>query len=153
MPDDLSPFGPPPLGPPEKIGLFGKAKPLPPPPVDVSGIQKDINTLTTRFIVSEERYSDLRRKLQFVENNMLANHKKALSEIKILNGEVAEMRRTIEAVEDKIVLLIKELQLSAKREDVDVLKRYVELWEPAKFATFNYVDKAIKDAGEEKGDD
>jgi len=146
MPDDFPPLTPPPIGPSPKPGLFGKPKEQPMPLPDVSGIQKDINTLNTRFIVSEERYNDLRRKLQFVENNMLTNHKKAMNEIKSLNADLSDVKRSIEAVEDKIVLLIKELQLGAKREDVDVLKKYVELWEPAKFATFNYVDKSIKEA-------
>lgn len=150
MPDDLPALGPPPTGPPPKMGLFGKPKELPPPPMDTSGLQRDVNTLNTRILVSEERYTDLRRKLQLIESNMLANHKKAMTEIKIINSEISDIKRTVEAVENKIILLIKELQLSAKKEDIDLLKRYVELWEPAKFATFDYVDKAIKDALEKE---
>ncbi len=145
MPDELPPL--PPLGPPPapKPGLFGaKPKDLP-PPMDFTGIQKDINTLNTRLRVGEERYADLRAKLQLLEQNMLSHQKKLSQDMKNFNAEFMEIKRTLGEVENKIILLIKEIQLTAKKEDVDVLKRYVELWEPAKFATVNLVEKIVKE--------
>jgi len=78
-----------------------------------------------------------------IEQNMLSNHKKAMNEIKSLQSDFTEMRRTIQAVEDKIITIIKELRLTARKEDVDVLKRYLELWDPVKFITSDQVERII----------
>jgi hypothetical protein len=76
---------------------------------------------------------------------MLSNHKKSMAEIKAVQSDVTEMRRTIQSVEDKIITVIKELRLTARKEDIDVMKRYLELWDPVKFVTAERVEKLIDD--------
>jgi len=123
--------------------LFGGPKA--PIPIAPGPSQQDILLLTTRLRVAEERYTDLRRKLQLVEQNMLAHHKKSVSDSKRFQGEMLEMKRTLRAVEDKLVLVIKELQLTARKEDVDVMTRYVELWNPVRFASLDQVEKVVNE--------
>src|SRR3989304_5418833 len=108
---------------PAARGLFGPK--TPPPAPDTSGMTEQLNTMAARVRIGEERYSELRKKLLVVEQNMLSNHKKAMMEIKSLQTDLTEMRRTIQAVEDKIITIIKELRLTARKEDVDILKRYL----------------------------
>ncbi|MEM3154046.1 MAG: hypothetical protein QW165_00565 [Candidatus Woesearchaeota archaeon] len=110
---------------------------------DISGTTEQLNLMAARVRISEERYSELRKKLLLVEQNMLSNHKKAMAEIKLLQNDVTEMRRTIQAVEDKIITIIKELRLAARKEDIDVMKRYLELWDPVKFVTADRIEKII----------
>ena len=105
--------------------------------------QQDILLLTTRLRVAEERYIDLRRKLQLVEQNMLAHHKKYLLDSKRVQGDMLEMKRTLRSMGDKLVMTIKELQLTARKEDVDVMRRYVELWNPVRFASVDQVEKIV----------
>ncbi len=126
---------------PAKTGFFGgpKAQPMP----DISGMTEQMNLMAARVRISEERYSEFRKKLLFVEQNMLSNQKKAMVEVKLLQNDVTEMRRTIQAVEDKMITVIKELRLTARKEDIDVMKRYLELWDPVKFITADRVEKLI----------
>lgn len=133
MPDEIYSLGPP-LPP-------APAKRLAPKPPELPSEQ--LNTIMARVRVSEERYGDLRKMMLVVEQNMIANHKKAMNEIKALQGEMSEMKRVISAVEDKIITIIKELRLTARKEDIDVLKRYLELWDPVKFITSEQVEKII----------
>ena len=142
MPEEAYSMEPPmPAPAPAKTGFFGQkqAQPLP----DVSGMTDQMNTLTARMRMQEERYSELRKKMLVIEQNMLSNHKKAMNEIKSLQSDFTEMRRTIQAVEDKIITIIKELRLTARKEDVDLLKRYLELWDPVKFITSDQVERII----------
>jgi uncharacterized protein (DUF342 family) len=103
----------------------------------------DLSVLNTRLRVSEERYSDLRRKLQLLEQNMLAHQKKSLSDQKTLQGDILDIKRTLREMQDRLITVIKELQLTAKKEDVDVMKRYVEMWDPVRFVTAERVEKII----------
>jgi len=126
---------------PAKKGMFG-SKAAPPPPPD-SEMMDRLNAMAARVRVGEERYSELRKKMLFVEQNMLTNHKRAMTEVKALQTDVNEVKRTIQAVEDKIITIIKELRLTARKEDLQVMKRYVEMWEPVKFVSHEQVQKII----------
>ncbi len=118
---------------------------MPPAPLKEAQGNEQFNAMSARIRIGEERNSELRKKLLFIEQAMLANNKKALMEIKSLQGEVSESRRTIQEVEDRIISIIKELRLTARKEDFDVLKRYIELWNPAKFITHDKVEELLKE--------
>ncbi|MBS3147602.1 hypothetical protein J4219_01835 [Candidatus Woesearchaeota archaeon] len=126
---------------------------LPPPPSKApeprqpaepsSDANEQLNLVRARQRVGEERYSELRKKLLLIENNMLANQKRSLNDVKSLQTDLNELKRTIQAAEDKIITIIKELRLTARREDIDVLKRYLELWDPVRFVSVDQVEKII----------
>lgn len=115
----------------------------PAPAPDLGGQQEKLNAMAARIRVSEERYSELRKKMLFVEQNMLSNHKRAMEEIKGLHDDITGMKRAIQAIEDRIITIVKELRLTARKEDIDVVKRYVELWDPTRFVTREHVEKLI----------
>ncbi len=146
---DQSPFGPVPAPPPKK-GIFGGAKPAPMPAPEITGIIEQINGLAARIRVSEERFNELRKKVLFIEQNMLANHRKALGEIKESNSEIDELRHKVAEIEDRVITVVKELRLTARKSDIDVMKRYIELWDPVKFVTADYAEKIARDVVEER---
>lgn len=125
-----------------KTGLFGQK--VAAPPVDIAPLQQDINALSTRIRINEERFNDLRRKLQFLEQQAMSNQKKLSAEFKLVQGDVLEAKRRMGELENKIVMLIKELQLTSKKQDVDVLRRYLDMWDPVKFMTENQVKQILR---------
>ncbi|MFC1704802.1 hypothetical protein ACFLZ6_00560 [Nanoarchaeota archaeon] len=106
---------------------------------------EDIGELTRRIRTMEERYNTLQSKTQLIEQNMLSYHKQAMGETKSINSDFREIRREIEQIKDKILTLIKELQLSAKKDEVKVLERYINLWEPIHFVSRNEVQEIVKE--------
>lgn len=134
MPDELT------TPEPAKPGFFSQKAP---PQQPDTGMTEQVNLMAARMRVGEERYSELRKKSLVVEQNMLANNKKAMNEIKSLQTEISELRRSITAIEDKIITIIKELRLTARKEDIDVMKRYLDLWDPVKFITNDQVEKIV----------
>ncbi|MBI2133690.1 hypothetical protein HYU11_03335 [Candidatus Woesearchaeota archaeon] len=94
----------------------------------------------------EERYSNLVRRIQVDEQNSLSSGKKVNSEIKAINLEIAEIKKGLESINAKIDIIAKELSTLSKKEEVDVLKKYLNLWEPLNFVTHNEVEKIVREA-------
>ncbi len=135
--DSLLP--PPPT--PQK-GFFGP-KPQPQQP-DLS-FKEDVTALTSRIRINEERMGELRKKLLLIEQNMLAQQKKSANDLRVLQADIIDSKHTIQAIEDKIITVIKELRLTSRKEDMDVMKKYIELWNPVKFVTRDAVETIIDD--------
>lgn len=144
-----SPFGPTPA-PPERRGIFGGTKQAPGPSPEVTGLTEQINGLAARIRVSEERFNEFRKKMLFIEQNMLTNHKKLLGDLKTSNEEIDELRHKLAEVEDRVITIIKELRLTARKTDIDVMRRYIELWDPVKFVTAEYAEKIAREVMEEE---
>ncbi len=125
--------------------LFGSAKPQAP---DLNAAMADmsatVNDIGRRLLMVEERVSNINKKTDVVEQNILSNFKKVNTEIKTSNSEINEIRKEILDIKDKILLIIKELKLTAKKEDFEVMRRYMDLWEPLKYVTQTEVEKVVR---------
>ena len=95
--------------------------------------KEDLNSLDRRLKMMEERHTNLRSKLKVTEQNMLQKNKTFFGEIKALNVEMTEVKKEINEIKDKMIALIKELESFAKKENVDILKKYIDLWNPINF--------------------
>ena len=125
-------------------GLFGGGKPAQKPEGPSSSfLSQEMTTISTRLRVLEERNSNMKKKQAIVEQNMLSHRKKYSDDIEMLKEEIDEMNRVIKEIENKIIMIIKEVRMSTKKEDVDALKKYIELWEPVNFVTQNQVENIM----------
>jgi len=129
--------------PPEQNkGIFHTQKPLQP---DLSSFSEEISNLTRRLRTLEESFTNLRRVLQVTEQNMLSKNKMFATEVKTITSDISDMKMEIAEVKEKIIDLIKELQTCAKRDEVKVLEKYINMWNPVKFVTQNEVEEIVKD--------
>jgi predicted nucleic acid-binding Zn-ribbon protein len=112
---------------------------------------KEISTLSRKTRINEERSLNVRKKLQMIEHNMLANQKKIITEFRYLNEEINELKKEISGIKSKISTFAHELSEVAKKEDVSVLERYINIWEPVNFVTRKEVERLINYILEEKG--
>ncbi|MEK6827755.1 MAG: hypothetical protein AABX78_00230 [Nanoarchaeota archaeon] len=117
---------------------------------DFSGITTDMNTLSRRLRLLEEGFTNLRRFFQVTEENMIAKNKHFSAEIKTVASDINEIRKEIQEIKDKLILVIRELQTVARKEEVKVLERYINLWNPIKFVTQNEVEQIINEVLEKK---
>jgi len=111
------------------------------PAVSIPGI---INSINRRVRVLEERHSQIQRKTEVIEDNMINNHKEVSEDIKKINSDIKELKKDFEDIKENIRLLIKEVQSRARKEDVDVIQQYIDLWNPTNFVTNRELDKAVK---------
>jgi len=122
--------------------LFGHQAAKAAPTKDYS---EDINSLSRRVRVLEERNSSVQNRMGIIEQNMLSRYKQLNSEIKTMLSEMSELKKDIGEMKDRILMFIKELQMCAKKEEINTLKKYIELWEPVNFVTHNEVKDIIKE--------
>ena len=128
--------------PKQHVGLFRSQNP---PQPDMGSFSEDIGNLGRRLRVLEESFTNLRRVLQVTEQNMLDKNRMFTTEIRTIVSDVSDMKKEINDIKEKIMELVKELQTAAKRDEVKVLEKYINLWNPVKFVTQNEVEQIVKE--------
>jgi hypothetical protein len=121
----------------EKRGLFKKAAmPLPVVPPAV-------NAMRTRTRLVEEKLSNLNRKVEFLENNFVASNRRRNEVVQHLNSDVVELKRDIDDIKQKMGLIIRELKLTAGKDDLNELQSYLDIWDLTRFISRSEVEKMI----------
>jgi len=123
-------------------GLFHKNAPQ---QLDFKGLQEDISNLSRRLRILEESFTNIRRALQVTEQNMLGKNKVFATEIRTLTSDIGDIKGEVNGVKEKMLEMIRELEETAKREEVKVLEKYINFWNPVKFVTQNEVEAIIKE--------
>lgn len=124
--------------------IFSSAK------TQMPGIGSDavgqINSIGRRVRMMEEAVMNLRRKLEIQEEDQLKADKRQGNDIQTLFGEVDEMKHQIKSFKDDMVKIIKELQNTAKKEELTAIKKYIEIWQPINFVTQKEVQSIVDHA-------
>ena len=116
---------------------------------ETSSYSQNLAEAERRLRSLEEKFSNLERRSQVTEENMLSSDRKIKSEIKILNSETSDTKAQIAEAMEKLKALARELEGFARTEEVDVIRKYLNLIEPLGFVTQNEVERMVKQAVEE----
>ena len=123
-------------------GLFHKEAPAQP---DFKAFTEDIGNLGRRLRLLEESITNIRGALQVTEQNMLGKNKLFATDIRALTSDISDMKTEINEMKERMLDLVKELKETAKRDDVKVLEKYINFWNPVKFVTQNEVEAIVKE--------
>lgn len=123
-----------------KKGIFSKDEAAPNIMADVSA---QVNNVSRSLKTLEDKYSTLRKKEQVTEQNMISNDKKIISDVKLINSEIMDLKTELNDMKEKLILLVQELKLSATKEEVRILEKYIGYWEPLSFVTRPELDKVL----------
>ncbi len=119
--------------------LFGK-KPAPPPAPAV-----DFTQINNRLNLVENKTTNLNKKFEVLEKNMLDNFKKINTNLQSFDSELLDVKRQLNSLSQKLDLIIKELKMTAGKDELNTLKKYLDLWNPSRFITREEVEKIIKE--------
>jgi len=122
-------------------GLFHRNAPQP----DMKSFSEDMSNLNRRLRLVEETSTNIRRALQVTEQNMLSKNKTFSTDIRSITSDISDIKTEIAEIKEKILELIKELKETARRDEVKVLEKYINFWNPVKFVTQNEVDEIVKE--------
>ena len=100
--------------------------------------------LTRRLRVLEEQNTSLRKNLRVFEQNNIKVEKDLDREIAVVTSEIQELKSHLSAIKDELRIIVSELKETAKKEDFEVLDKYVKLWEPIKFCTQKDVENIVR---------
>ncbi|MEM4267689.1 MAG: hypothetical protein QXK37_02565 [Candidatus Woesearchaeota archaeon] len=109
-----------------------------------SDLISQIKDASRRLRVIEERYASLRKNIQVNEQNMLAESKKFQAEIKAINSDITEIKRILLEMKEEMRMIVLEVKESVKKEELKILERYINLWEPVHFVTIQEIDKYVR---------
>ncbi|MBI4738890.1 hypothetical protein HY772_04985 [Candidatus Woesearchaeota archaeon] len=127
-------------------GMFA-AKPKTGPNLEaaLSDMAGEVNNIGRRLRVLEERYTNLRKKTQVTDQNMLAANKRMMTEIHATLASLDELKNNLTEMHEKFTIMIREIKECAKRQDVAVLQKYISFWEPMNFVTRESVSKMVQE--------
>jgi len=112
----------------------------------LQGVREHVNETASRLSVLEERAGNLRKKTQVIEQGLLEYTRETRADLKALGQRLTELARTVEDVKEKIDAMTGELGSVVKKHEIDVLERYLDLWEPLSFVTREEAKMLLKDA-------
>ena len=127
---------------PQHTGLFHKNVPQQP---DFKAFTEDIGNLGRRLRILEESITNIRGALQVTEQNMLGKNKVFATERRTLTSDMGDIKTEISEIKEKILEVVDELKGTAKRDEVKVLEKYINFWNPVNFVTHNEVDALVKE--------
>ncbi len=101
-----------------------------------------------RFL--ESRYSLMRDRMLIINQNMIDQYKKLNSEVKLINDDLKEIKRDLNDLKELNRHVISELQTFARKDNLKVLEKYINFWNPLNFVTEDEVKKLIEENLKEK---
>jgi len=107
------------------------------------GVQPGLPDSSKRLRSIEQRVGTIQRQLQVNEQNLIATERKTFANEKTLREELQDVRKEISVVKDAINQIAKEVGNMASHQEVEVMKKYLDLWEPVKFVTQHQVERII----------
>jgi len=107
-------------------------------------ISQVLSDIVNRIRSLEAKYNILGERLLIVNQNMISQFKKDTTEVKALNAELKEIRTELFKTKETMKDLMKGMQFFATKEDIKVLEKYINLWNPLKFITQEDLEKAIQ---------
>lgn len=112
---------------------------------------EQIAEIAGRVEVVEERIEAVRTHLELLDNTVIEKHKATISEINDLKDSMRSMRADLDEIKDFTDRLAKRMDALASKEEVKVLERYVDAWQPLNYITRNELKATVKAILEELG--
>lgn len=97
-----------------------------------------------RIRILESKYNSLRERILIINQNMIDEYKKLIQEVKLVNEEIKDVKKDVFEIKEAVKHLARGTEVFAKKEDLKVLEKYINLWNPLKFVTEKEVEEIIK---------
>ena len=92
----------------------------------------------------ETKVNNLLQEVGVLKDDLLEKNDQLRKEVKVLTDDFFEMKHAQTKTLQKMDIIIKELKQTAGSEEVQVLKKYVDLWNPLHFATQQDVARIVE---------
>ena len=109
-----------------------------------------LGSLGRRVKMAEERVVNLSKRIQLSDHNLIESSQKLHGDLRAHAEEMQEVREKLHELEEKVTLIIREFRNVPRKEDLQVLEKYVTLWNPMEFLTRKEAEKLIGEAVEER---
>ena len=108
--------------------------------------QREINP-GERVRILESDYGIMRERLMMINQNTVEGYKKLNQEIHIINQELRELKSEIAEMKSAVNHIIQEVNHFARKDQVKVLEKYINLWSPLNFVTEKELHRILEERG------
>ena len=92
----------------------------------------------------ESKINNLLREVEVLKNDFSKKNTDLKKDAKMLNADLLELKRERDKTQQKMDLVIKELKQTAGLEEVMVLRKYMEFWNPLNFVTQRDLERVVE---------
>ena len=107
-------------------------------------IMQRINEINTRVRLCEERINNDRERIRVFDDQILNDKKEVSKALAEISGQIVDLRKTIKNIEDTIFHIIKELELTAKKQEISIIEKYVSMMDPTRYVTKEEFNEKMK---------
>jgi len=104
-----------------------------------------ISNLNTRVRILEGRYNLSRERMLVINQNLIDHYKFLQGEMKSINEDMKEIKEALETLRTTMKQIVNEMQFFARKEQIKVLEKYINFWNPINFVTEEEVKNLIKE--------
>ena len=97
-----------------------------------------------RIRVLENKYNTVNEHLLMINQNMIEEYKKMIEEMKAIDTELKQAKQDIFNIKETVKKMVRETEIFARKDELKVLEKYINLWNPINFVTQEDLDKILK---------
>lgn len=101
--------------------------------------------LIGRLRINEARLANLRERLIVTDNNMVEEFRRISGQLKDLDAELKQAKNEVFKLREALKDVVKEMSSFASSQELKVLERYINTWNPLNFMTEKEVLLLIKE--------
>jgi hypothetical protein len=121
------------------------ARKMPVDPADVEKLTKDLNSISANIRILEERYGLMRNRSQVAEEGMIEMERSLSKDFKNLTDDIMDLKHAVKEITDNLRLISSEINNLAKKDELKVLEKYLDFWQPMNFVTRAEMEKLMKE--------
>ncbi len=114
-------------------------------PAMVEHVAKSVNAVGANLRILEERYALMRNRNQVAEEGMVELQRSLNKDFKNLSDEITDLKHSLKEIVDSLRLIDAEMKNLVKKEELKVLDRYLDFWQPMNFVTRDELDRIALD--------
>ena len=88
-----------------------------------------------RIRILESRYGIMRDRIFLINQNMIQEYRKLNKEMKLIDSEIKSVKQDLNEIKGILRNVVNEMQNFARKENVKVLEKYINFWNPLNFVT------------------
>ena len=97
----------------------------------------------SRIRTVEGKYNMLRDRVLIINQNMIAQYQKSSAEMKALEEDLQEVKHSLFQIKETLKHLVREMENFSRKDELRVLEKYINLWNPMNFVTAEEVERII----------
>ena len=117
---------------------------------EMSSLSAMLSNFSTRINDTEEKQNMITEKLSLISQTLLKNSERIAKEMTIVSDEMSEIKNEMDKLKESVQILLEQSGEFARKQELQVVEKYMKIWEPMKFATIDDVRKMINDAVKNK---